>query len=288
MKTLAKNLLWHALRILKGGETVPLRVLGGPAKGAILNLDVRSQASYWLGNYDEYVITRVPFERYLRAGDVAWDCGAFVGFYAAIFRKCVGDTGRVLVIEASQANFRQVARLPELNRWTNVDVRHAAVGPDHSHIEFVGGMGGASGPVGLSPRFATAADVTTEKVQCLGVDELVDEAGAPPPGFIKFDLEGAECSALHNGARVFEQHRPVLMLELHGEAAREAACRFLDRHRYAAVPVHLLDKLSQASPAQWLATLRAKALRSGRALAEWPELPHVMLVFPLEHPELGS
>lgn len=288
MKTLAKNLLWLVLRAVKGGESVPLRVLGGPAKGAVLNLDVRSQASYWVGNYDEYVITRVPFDRYLRPGDVAWDCGAFVGFYAAIFRKCVGENGRVLVIEASEANYRQVSRLPELNAWKNVEVRRLAVGPDHSHIEFVGGMGGASGPLGLSPRFATGAEGSTEKVECVGVDQLVDEMAAPPPNFLKFDLEGAECSALHNGPHTFERLRPVLMLELHGEAAREAACRFLDRYRYAAVPVHLLDKFAGVSPEQWLATLRAKALRSGRALAEWPELPHVMLVFPLEHPELSS
>jgi FkbM family methyltransferase len=287
-KTFAKHAAWRVLKWLHGRDVVPLRVLRGPARGATLNLDVRSQASYWIGNYDEYAFARLPFRRYLRAGAIAWDGGAFVGYYAAVFRKIVGEHGRVIVFEASSKNYAPLAALPGLNRWPNVEIRHEAIGADHCEIEFVANLGGASGPFGLSKQYAPDDRLVVERVPCRGVDELVFERGVPTPDFIKFDLESAEEFALHNGPRVFSEGRPVLLLELHGEAARDAAGRFLETYRYGATCVDHLAVFRAGAEARWLESLRARGLRSAAELRALPYLPHMLLTLPLEHADWAT
>src|SRR5262245_13956828 len=73
---------WGAHKVLSwdGKSARPLTVLSGPARGVRLMLDVRSQGSYWIGNYDRWILDRVPIGKFLKSGDTAWDCGAFVGY----------------------------------------------------------------------------------------------------------------------------------------------------------------------------------------------------------------
>ena len=284
-KNLAKKTAWHILRWLHGKDVVPLRVLAGPAQGAFLSLDVRSEGAYWLGCYDAYAFARLPFRRYLQSGSVAWDCGAFVGYHAAVFRKIVGPSGRVVVFEASCENHAHLASLPALNGWNNVEIRHEAVGLAHASIEFAGNRGAASGPYWRGSHFDDGKALVIEKIPSRGTDELVFELGVPPPAFIKFDLESAEEFALHNGPRVFRESRPVLLLELHGEAARDAAGRFLETYRYRATPVDQLAVLAGNSASQWLHSLRAHAVGNLDELRALPHIPHMLLTIPAEHPD---
>jgi len=60
-------------------------------------------------------------------------------------------------------------------------------------LEFVDSLGGSSGPYGLSKQYKeNTAELSINKVQCCGVDELVFERNIDMPDFIKFDLESAE------------------------------------------------------------------------------------------------
>jgi FkbM family methyltransferase len=211
----------------------PWRVLSGPAKGVRLVLDIRFQGAYWLGNYDQWILNRLHITHWLPKGGVAWDCGTYAGYYAAIFRKTVGDNGKVVAFEASRSNYERAKAVPALNGWTNLEVVHKAVGPDHSTIRFAGNLEGSSGPVGLTKEFGDRL-LEVETVDCAGVDELAYELGLPEPDFIKFDLETAEEKALHNGERLFSTKRPVLLLELHGESVHPSVCRFLEKYDYSA------------------------------------------------------
>ena len=69
-------------------------------------------------------------------------------------------------------------------------------------------------------------ELDIETVKCAGIDELVYEMNIEAPDFIKFDLESAEEFALHNGDKIFREKRPLILLELHGEKAKEAAGLF--------------------------------------------------------------
>lgn len=230
LKKLAKNITWQILRPFHNNHFWPMSVLNGPAKGVKLNLDVRVNGAYWIGNYDKWILDRLQLQRWLKPGGVAWDCGAYVGYYASIFRTIVGTTGKVEVFEASAKNHARLAELPKINSWQNIIIHNLAVGSDHAVIKFAGDLGGSSGPAGMSKD--VPLNTTVESVQCCGVDELIYERGISEPDFIKFDLETAEEFALHNGHVLFSTKRPVILLELHGLAVLPAVANFLKKYNY--------------------------------------------------------
>jgi len=216
-----------------------MKVRAGPAKGTTLILDLRKNGSYWFGTYDNWILNRIRIEDWLPRGGVAWDCGAYVGYYTAIFRNVVGDAGQVIAFEASTSNFAILPELPTLNDWTNVQIINCAVGPDHGTIEFAGELGGASGPVDFK-KFDHP--IVSKRVECSGLDELCFENGMAMPDFLKFDLEGAEIVALHNGQRVFTEKRPIVLLELHGNKALSSVGEFLSKYSYCGWDVRYFNQ----------------------------------------------
>jgi len=233
IKEATKAMLYRL--IPKDGGYSNLRVLTGPAKRTLLRLDLRVEGSYWLGTYDKWIFDQIPFSKLIQPGSVVWDCGSYVGYYTACFRNFVGPTGQVHAFEASTPNYQRLRGLPARNNWTNVFVHNVAVGPEHSILEFVENLGGASGPYGLSKSYDPKAQLTINKVPCRGIDELVYEQGIPAPAFMKLDLESAEEFALHNGDRVFSTQRPLVLLEIHGASAKAATGLFLERYSYAGI-----------------------------------------------------
>lgn len=269
-KNFFKQILYH-LYPREGGCNI-VRVWNGPAKGVRMKIDIRLGASYLKGDYDQWIFDRVKLHKIVKPGMVAWDCGAFYGYYAAIFRKLVGPAGKVEVFEASGANFEVVSSLPRLNAWENVRVHQLAVGPDHSSIRFTRNLGGSSGPFGLSKTYDESQHIELEDVTCCGVDELIEERGIPAPDIIKFDLESAEVFALHNGKGLFSGKRPLILLELHGREALEAAGDFLEKYDYNAYSVWQIDR-----PERIL-------FQDKQSLERLGAVPHMLICFPSGHP----
>jgi FkbM family methyltransferase len=235
---IVKQAVWRIMRPMQADDAWPLTIRSGPAKGSVLVLDLRKNGSYWLGIYDNWILDRLKIEEWLAPGDLSWDCGAYVGYYAAVFRRCVGARGKVIAFEASSSNYARLAKMPSLNGWSNVTIVNSAVGQDHSELDFAGELGGASGPLSTK-RFTE--DVASERVRSAGIDELAYELGYGEPAFIKLDLEGAEVMALHNGDRLFSTKRPVVLLEVHGPAALSALGQFLQKFDYGAWDVRYFN-----------------------------------------------
>jgi FkbM family methyltransferase len=268
-KSMLKGLL-HRVFPREGAYNI-VRILAGPARGVRMKLDIREGGSYLTGQYDRWIFDRVRLDRLVRPGMVAWDCGAFYGYYASAFRKLVGAGGRVEVFEASRTNHAVVATLPGLNGWRNVHVHKLAIGPDHSVIRFTTNLGGSSGPYGLDKDYGVAdATLELEDVTCCGVDELIGERGVAVPDIIKFDLETAEIHALHNGPGLFTGRRPLMLLELHGEESMRAAGDFLQTYRYRAYSV-------------WQLHMPGRSVFTDRASLEaFGSVPHMLLCHPAE------
>jgi FkbM family methyltransferase len=272
-KRLLKNLLYHLFPRVEGYNTI--RILSGPARGMRMRIDIRDAGTHFTGRYDKWVFDRVRLHRLLRPGMVAWDCGAFYGYYACVFRSLVGDEGFVEVFEGSRRNHGVVSALPALNGWSNMRVHWMAVGPDHTTIPFTDNLGGDSGPYGMEKNFdESGLSLEITMVESSGVDELILERKVRVPDIVKFDLETAEIQALANGDVLFSQHRPLLLLELHGENAMRAAGDFLSRHRYRAYSVWELD-------------MAHRSLFVDRAsLSAHSHVPHMLLCFPGEKSEM--
>lgn len=264
-KKIVKNFLYWLTARGKSHQTY--KVLFGPAKGVKLNLDLRKEAAYWLGNYDAWILKNLQLEKLIKNGDTVWDCGAYVGFYTGVFRKLVGEKGKVVTIEAVKETFERIKDLPKINGWKNVIMKQCAVGPENSEIQFVSNLNGSNGPFGLAKIYAQDENLEIEKVKCFGVDELID-SGLPIPDVIKFDLESAEVFALMNGEKLFSTKKPILFLELHGKEAFDTTAEFLDKYNYFSKDI---SKYRDET---------ALTFKCGKELKNAGYIPHMLICWP--------
>jgi FkbM family methyltransferase len=132
-------------------------------------------------------ITRLMF-RVLREGDFAIDCGANVGALTLTMSRLVGDSGRVLAVEAAPRACGKLRANLELNRIRNVTVINKAVWEDDGDVVLH-----QSVDAGLSSLRPIDGEISA--ITCPSVT-LAQLCGDDVPRFIKMDMEGAEGRAL--------------------------------------------------------------------------------------------
>jgi FkbM family methyltransferase len=143
---------------------------------------------------------------------------------------------RVLAFEPSPSNilaFREhlAANPPLVDR---IEIVQAAVADRDGDVEFfVNERDGAVSQMradGVDQYdHGDAASVQTVPVVRL---DSVWPARAAAPSFLKIDVEGAEALVLAGAARLLDAHYPVVLMEVHNEAAGRASIAQLSRAGY--------------------------------------------------------
>ena len=148
-------------------------------------------------------------DRLLRGGGVAtaWDVGANCGQYAEALRNG-GFTGRVISIEPEAAAFRALwARAERDGGW--IALRTAVAEAAGQRVLHVSRNSQSSSLLPMLDRHLDAApesEVTREEtVSVTTLDELRADSGAPPPYFLKLDLQGCELAALRGATRLLRE-----------------------------------------------------------------------------------
>ncbi len=165
-------------------------------------------------------ITRDTFFTYYtpRRGDVVVDVGAGVGSETLTLSRLVGDSGRVLAVEAHPETYRCLEELCRRNGLANVSAKQLAVMDQ-------------SGPVTMSDSKADIANSVVRdvdraiEVPGTSMDELVDVEGLSRIDFLKMNIEGAEALAVQGMQRTLEMTRN-LAISCHdfiGEAREDAS-----------------------------------------------------------------
>ncbi|TDU31149.1 FkbM family methyltransferase [Panacagrimonas perspica] len=186
---------------------VMVPIQGGPLKGCLWG--AFCGVRYLRGDYDARYISRL---RALAApGDTFYDVGAHVGYYAVVMSRYLGPTGRVVAFEPLPVNLRFLRRHLRLNRCGNAELVEAAVGEHAGRATFAAAKGSGRGALGAGG--GTSVRVTR-------IDDIWADGNSAPPTLIKMDIEGGELSALRGAGRTLHEHRPVVMLAVHGEDLR--------------------------------------------------------------------
>jgi FkbM family methyltransferase len=129
-----------------------------------------------------------------RQGDVVLDVGAGVGTEVLTLSGIVGDTGRVIAIEAHPETYRCLAKLCELNALGNVSTRQMAI------MDSSGPVMLADSEIDISNSVVCdTPDAIT--VQGISLDELVETEALTRIDFLKMNIEGAEGLAVHGMRR---------------------------------------------------------------------------------------
>jgi FkbM family methyltransferase len=163
------------------------------------------------------VSVQEAFRRRLGEGDVLYDVGANIGFFALMGSRLVGAGGRVYAFEPAPANVAAIRENIALNAIANTEVVDAAVGaePGRERLLLVDDASWSRlESQGWHPRTEQALEV-----EVITIDELVASGRARPPSVVKLDVEGSEIDVLNGMRRTIAEHRPTIVCELHGTHA---------------------------------------------------------------------
>jgi FkbM family methyltransferase len=204
---------------------------------------------HWLlGNrcFEGHRRTLGLFARMIRQGDVLYDIGANIGYYAR-FAAAQFPVSQIVAFEPMRANVRLLRRnaatagasirvLPVV--LSDRDERCAELQVDDMSdgsavLSRVSGGAAAHGraSAGLRPK---AEAVETWRLDTLLFDPPagVREAPLPRPDVMKIDTEGAEELVLAGAIRTLGKHRPRLILAMHGSDRARRVLNLLEAEGY--------------------------------------------------------
>ncbi len=170
------------------------------------------QWQMYFGLYDQAGTTLMS--KILRPGDVFFDVGANVGYYALQAARLVGDAGEVHAFEPIPANAERIQTAVQRNGLRNVYLNQVAVGDAPGTLElYLGGEGAEnSGWASVVPSERRPIAYNVPK---LSLDQYVTERGIKSVRFIKLDVEGAEPDVIAGMEALLERDdAPDLLCEV--------------------------------------------------------------------------
>jgi FkbM family methyltransferase len=128
----------------------------------------------------------------ISVGDIVVDIGAGIGTEALPFSKMVGESGKVVAVEAHPATFATLERLCRLNGVRNVELIHAAVMDSDQSVMISD----------LPPEINYENRIGAGGIQVPGATfkDLVSKLKLDRIDFLKMNIEGAETAALRGAA----------------------------------------------------------------------------------------
>lgn len=151
--------------------------------------------------------------RCIRRGQVAWDVGANLGYYAVLMADLVGPGGQVLALEPNPRLALLCERTLSLNGFrTNATVKRLAASDRVATLRFHAAM---SDPKNghLLPEGAPAIDAEDDETLEVAVRAMpLDELAEGPVDFIKIDVEGAEEQVWAGMQRVLDRSPDITVL----------------------------------------------------------------------------
>jgi len=164
-------------------------------------------ARWYDRDFDELPEITFLKQRRLKRGALVFDLGAHHGIIALLLARIVGDSGRVIAIEAGQHNFDVANENKSLNKAQNLSIIRAAVAEtDGVTMSFTGGINGSISASG-------------ESVGSKSIDGLAFEYGNPD--VIMLDIEGYEWRALE-GAKEALHSNADWYIEVHSGCGLES------------------------------------------------------------------
>jgi FkbM family methyltransferase len=223
-----RNTPWLGRLALNLIPDVRFRVNVNPLGPMVIRL--RQHRGYWLRaplTHEQFMLGSL--ERFIRKGDVVFDAGANIGLYSRFMVQRF-QASHVYAFEPIPSNRLLIAEnLKIVGCSDKVTILPCALGDQDGTASFQvddltsnsGTLDAvAHGSASQSRRQYGLPPVTVE-VAVSRLDTLVETNTVAKPDVIKLDVEGAEAMTLDGARKSLLNHRPRLVVELHGpEAAR--------------------------------------------------------------------
>jgi FkbM family methyltransferase len=110
-----------------------------------------------------------------------------------------------------------------INHIKNVQLIEAGVSDKSGTTRFDVGLGTGRGHIGGNGGLA---------IDIVSLDDLCASGKVRPPNLIKMDIEGEETKALRGAKQTLSSYRPIVLISLHGDEARQQCPAILESLGY--------------------------------------------------------
>ncbi len=164
---------------------------------------------------------------FVNEGDLVYNVGAHVGTFAIPLAHAVGESGRVIAIEADRVTFPLLCR--------NIE-RQGLSGRMHAIEAVAGGETAAYSAVRIPLHTSATHFVPDAQGEALGGCKLDDAHARLADGriaaVIKIDVEGMELAVLKSAEAMIARDRPILYVEMVAEQMARYGVTFADMEAF--------------------------------------------------------
>lgn len=149
--------------------------------------DLIQRYIYYFGVWEPHLTHWI--EQRLSPGDTFVDVGANIGYYSLFASNLVGNSGRVIAIEASPLICKRLQEHVHLNRAENVKVLNVAATNKREKLKIYFGPEGNIGMTSILERKGSTPEC---EVEGMPLPMILEPAEIKNARLIKIDVEGAE------------------------------------------------------------------------------------------------
>lgn len=219
------NQSFAALLLPARMETVEINT--GIAKGMQMRINLLEERSFFFGTYEEDV--QGCLLNHVKEGMTVYNIGAHIGFFTLGLGQQVGSVGTVVSFEPNPEVRKRLIEHISLNRIDGrVQIEDSALSDVDGHAEFSTALSSTQGRFADLPYVKPGLVV---QVPCKRLDTYIREGG-PNPDLVLMDVEHAEGRVLKGMEETLKNHRPIIILEMHGPDSIKEAWGELKKHKY--------------------------------------------------------
>jgi FkbM family methyltransferase len=159
---------------------------------------------YYSGTFE--APAELAIARILKAGMVALDIGANIGYHTFRMARLVGAAGRVIAVEPAADALTRLERNASLNSFANVTLLKVGLDETDRGISEVSFQS--------TYRLDGSQESQNEQVVLKKLDTLVAEAQLTRLDFIKLDVDGYEGKIFRGATATLRRFRPTILFEL--------------------------------------------------------------------------
>lgn len=143
------------------------------------------------------------------------DIGGNIGYYVLLENKLIGNAGKIIAIEPSPDNFKQMKKNIELQNTNIVDAYNIAAGDKDGKLKFLIYEDSSNScmviPEGEESRWpGEIIEVPVKKM-----DDLLNDLGITQVDFIRMDVEGYENHVIEGLQDTLRKSKPLIHMEVH-------------------------------------------------------------------------
>jgi FkbM family methyltransferase len=193
---------------IRNGEAV---ISAGVAKGLRINGE-HGFPGYVLGTTEPE--QQIWLSEHVREGDVVYDIGANIGFFALLCGKLTGEIGQIEAFEPNPICANACRRNMNLNGFSHVQVHEIALSNSEGNVSFT--FPEHSTALGkIAKNESQGEEGPAFAVRTATLDNYISGNNLRPPNLLIIDVEGHEIEVLKGAHNTIKEYRPIINCEVH-------------------------------------------------------------------------